>query len=201
MAVHQRQANVHITPEHIADDLTLGLSGPDFLTSSKSGPLLPVDPPQKCHPERRHAASSHDGIGKGEVGRAVIWAVLELEHGGRCWVKLATSDVDAWVVRSAYCTRGAAQTDNNSHAAGHPPMQEELFKPGCLTPMGEAKVSANEIGRPNGHTQHDEAALRWIECRISDPPMFLATTLGQASGSNASSVGTQQPNVEVLSEA
>ena len=43
----------------------------------------------------------------------------------------------------------------------------ELVKQGCLSLEGEAKVSANKIGRPNGHTQHDEAALGWIQCRIS----------------------------------
>ena len=40
-------------------------------------------------------------------------------------------------------------------------------------------MSANEVGRPNGHAQHDEAALRWIECRITDPPMLEAIKLGQ----------------------
>ena len=50
------------------------------------------------------------------------------------------------------------------------------------------KVFADEVGRPNGHTQHDEATLRWMECRVSDPPMSLAIVLRQASGSNASSV-------------
>ena len=66
--------------------------------------------------------------------------------------------------------------------------RRELVKQGCLTLEDEVKVFADEVGRTNGHTQHDEATLRWLECRVSDPPMSLAIVLRQASGSNASSV-------------